>query len=334
MAKVLVTGATGFIGLHCVKQLLDDGHSVRGTVRSSARRGEVIGALKKADTNTDGLEIVEADLLADAGWAQAVAGCDYVLHVASPFVTTVPKDENELIRPAVEGTMRVLKAAAAAGVKKTVLTSSVAAIADTFDGKTDFSEDDWSDAANPKIAAYNKSKTLAERAAWDFMKSGGGEMKLTVINPAGVIGPTLSADIGTSNSFVKRLIDGSMPGCPPIHLGFVDVREVARAHIAAMTNPRSDGERFIISEREFWVHEIAALLREAGFTKAPARRLPAWLIKVFSWFDKQMGVLVPMLGSERRASAAKAREILNWQPRNAGDALVETARQLEKMGLA
>ena len=335
MKKVLVTGATGFIGLHCVHQLLEKGHAVRGTLRSQSRAQEVRDGLSSTGVGISNLELVEADLLKDDGWEDAVAGMDYVLHVASPFIIGMPKHENDLIRPAVEGTERVLSAAIAKKVKKVVLTSSCAAIVDTFDGKQNFTEDDWSNADHPKIAAYNKSKTLAERRAWEMVEaqSGTKQTKLVVINPAGVVGPTLTDDLGTSNVFIKKIICGEVPGAVRMHLGFVDVRDVASAHIAAMTSAKANGQRFIISEREFWFSDICQSLREAGYKKAPTLVMPNWLVRAIGLVDGEIKQIASFLGEERYTPADKARDILKWKPRDATDSIIETAHQLKERGL-
>ena len=335
MKKVLVTGATGFIGLHCVHQLLEKGYAVRGTLRSQSRAQEVRDGLSSTGVDISNLELVEADLLKDDGWEDAVTGMDYILHVASPFIIGMPKHENDLIRPAVEGTERVLSAAIAKKVKKVVLTSSCAAIVDTFDGKQNFTEDDWSNADHPKIAAYNKSKTLAERRAWEMVEAQTGtkQTKLVVINPAGVVGPTLTDDLGTSNVFIKKIICGEVPGAVRMHLGFVDVRDVASAHIAAMTSTKANGQRFIISEREFWFSDICQNLRAAGYDKAPTRVMPNWLVRMIGLVDGEIKQIASLLGEERYTPADKARDILKWKPRDATDSIIETAHQLNERGL-
>ena len=335
MEKVLVTGATGFIGLHCVHQLLEKGYSVRGTLRSQSRAQEVRDGLSSTGVDIANLELVEADLLNDDGWEDAVTGMDYILHVASPFIIGMPKHEDDLIRPAVEGTERVLSAAIAKKVKKVVLTSSCAAIVDTFDGKQNFTEDDWSNPHHPKIAAYNKSKTLAERRAWEMIEAQTGtkQTELVVINPAGVVGPTITDDLGTSNVFIKKIICGEVPGAVRMHLGFVDVRDVASAHIAAMTSTKANGQRFIISEREFWFSDICQNLREAGYNKAPTRVMPNWLVRMIGLVDGEIKQIASLLGEERYTPADKARDILKWKPRDVTGSIIETAHQLKERGL-
>lgn len=336
MEQVLVTGASGYIGLHCISQLLEQGYRVRGTVRSAQREGELRDALDKAGVSHEAFSVVEADLMKDDGWDAAVEGCDYVLHVASPFLLGEPKDPEDWIRPAVDGTLRVLRAASRAGVKKTVLTSSCAAITEGGVGKQSFTEDDWTDTELSTVPTYYKSKALAERAAWDFMAGEGKDagMRLTAINPAAVIGPSLTADIGTSNQVVKRLIDGSMPATIAMHLGYVDVRDVAAAHILAMKNEASDGLRFIVSERELWLHEAASILRDGGYAKAPKIKLPNWLARIIGIFDPEVRATLSTLGQQRVTPADRARKVLGWQPRDARESVLEAAQQIRSLGLA
>ncbi|MBT6421742.1 MAG: aldehyde reductase [Porticoccaceae bacterium] len=333
MGRVLVTGATGFIGLHCIQQLLNRGYSVNGTVRSLDRKGEVIAALLSHNTQTEKLSLFEVDLNSDSGWNDAITDCDYVLHVASPFVLT---DENEdfFVKPAVDGVLRALKFSSAHNVKKVVLTSSFAAIHESLDDMQEsFNEDDWSDPDKLGISFYAKSKTMAELAAWDFMKTQSPDFGLTVINPVLVMGPSLSKDIGTSNSLVKNMISGSVPGTAKIHIGVVDVRDVASAHVLAMENRESDGERIIVSERELWIHEVAVILRNAGFNKTPKFVFPKWLMKIVACFRKDLVLMVKMIGRRRDISSAKAKDILGWNPLSAEVSIIDTAKQLKEYNL-
>jgi len=330
MEKVLVTGATGFIGLHCIHQLIEKGYSVNGTLRSKSREEEVRSSLKKANLSDANLTLYECDLLSDEGWERAIEGCDYVLHVASPFIAGLPDHEDDLIKPALAGTQRVLELSAQNPlVKKVVITSSFAAVGDTFDGKIVFNESDWSDPTNPKISAYNKSKTLAEKSAWEFMESN-PSFKLTVINPVAVIGPMLSDDLGTSNLFVKKMLDGSTPGNPGLHIGFVDVRDVARAHIESIKNEKSDNKRIILSKDELWVSELSEILRDLGY-QAPTRNIPKWLISILSIFDKEIGGLKPMIGKERNIESSVFPEVFDWELISVKDSARVTAEQLKSM---
>lgn len=336
MTKVLVTGASGYIGLHCIEQLLADGYEVKGSIRSLSRTEEIEDALKKCGRDLSRLELFEADLLKPDGWDDAVKGCDYVLHVASPFIVGVPKHEDELIRPAVDGTRHVIDAAIKQDVKRVVLTSSIAAITDTHDGKTVYSEEDWTDTNHPKTSAYYKSKALAEKLAWDLISKQTSQNKteLSVINPSAVLGPTLTNDIGTSNEFVRQILMGKVPAAPRLHFGFVDVRDVAKAHILAMKTKKAAGERFIICEKEYWFVELCRILREAGFKKAPTRVMPNWLVKVFGLFDATTRQMSQLIGDERFTSADKARKILGWKGRDVKESILATASQLKEMGLS
>ena len=286
MEKVLVTGASGFIGLHCIQQLLDQGYQVNGTLRSMNRKDEVLESLESHNTSVEHLSLFEADLLSDDGWDAAIEGCDYLLHVASPFVLTNEPLEF-FVKPAVEGATRALKFAQKHGIKKVVLTSSFAAIGDTFDGTESFDESHWSDTTNDRMSFYSVSKTLAEQAAWNYVKDNNVDFKLSVINPTAVCGPSLSKDIGISNALVLRMLNGSMPALAKIHIGYVDVRDVAKAHILAMTNSASDGERFIVSEKEMWLHESAKVLNDNGY-KAPTKVMPNWLVRFIAIFKGDM----------------------------------------------
>jgi dihydroflavonol-4-reductase len=266
--RVLVTGATGFIAQHCMVQLLDAGYDVRGTARLANRTAEVVAILAPhlsdpARGRLDTLEVVAADLTSDDGWRGAVEGCRYVMHVASPLPRGVVKDENELIVPARDGALRVLRAAHDAGVERVVLTSSLSAIVYGNDRSRVFTEDDWSNLDGERIGAYDKSKTIAERASWDYMESVKGEssMDLTVINPGLVLGPLLSNDWGTSGEMVKRILEHKVPAIPNISFATVDVRDVASAHVSAMVNPDAAGQRFICAEANHSMMEIAEILK-------------------------------------------------------------------------
>ncbi|MGB6546107.1 MAG: aldehyde reductase, partial [Candidatus Acidiferrales bacterium] len=339
MSTVLVTGGSGFIGAHCILQLLDAGHRVRTTVRSLAREGDVRAMLKVGGAEPgDRLQFVAADLEGDAGWAEAVAGCEFVLHVASPFPPTVPKDENELIVPAREGALRVLRAARDAGVKRVVLTSSFAAIGYGHAPQTaPFNETDWTDPNGADVLPYIKSKTLAERAAWDFIAKEGGALELSVVNPVGVFGPVLGADYSTSILIVQRMMDGAIPGCPRIYFGAVDVRDVADLHLRAMTDPAAKGERFLAVAGDFMsMLNIATVLKArmgAAARRVPKRELPNWFVRIFAMIDPAAKQVIPELGMKKNATNEKARRVLGWTPRSNEDSIVATAESLVRLGL-
>jgi nucleoside-diphosphate-sugar epimerase len=338
MSTVLVTGGSGFIGSHCILQLLAAGHRVRTTVRSAKRESDVRALLKQGGAEPgDALTFAIADLESDVGWADAVAGCDYVLHVASPFPATIPKDENELIVPAREGALRVLRASQSAGVKRVVLTSSFAAVGYGAESRSEpFNETSWTD---PKgdVAPYVKSKTLAERAAWDFIAKEGGDLELSVVNPVGVFGPVLGPDYSTSILLVQRLMDGQMPGCPKIYFGVVDVRDVADLHIRAMTDAAAKGERFLAVAGDFMsILDIAKVLKSrlgAAAKRVPTLQLPNWLVRLASVRDPAVKQILPELGRQKNATNEKARRLLGWAPRSNEDAIVATAESMMRLGL-
>ena len=336
---VLVTGGSGFIAMHCIARLLAAGHRVRASVRSLQREPQVRATLKAAGVDAgERLGFVAADLTADAGWAEAAAGCDYVLHVASPFPLAVPRHEDELIVPARDGALRVLRASRDAGVKRVVQTSSFAAIGYGH-AQLDrpFDEHDWSKPDGEGITAYAKSKTLAERAAWHFMAREGGAMELAVVNPVGVFGPVLGPDFSTSIEIVKRMLDGALPAVPRITFGVVDVRDVADLHLLAMTHPEAAGERFLAVAGEFVsLREIGLMLKRRlgdAASRVPTRELPDWLLRIVAIFDKSARQIVPELGKRKDATADKARRVLGWQPRSAEDAVAATAESLVALGL-
>ncbi len=339
MTKVLVTGGSGFIGAHIVLQLLEAGHHVRATIRSLQREPDVRAMLKEGGANPgDRLSFIAADLENDANWPEAVAGCDYVLHVASPFPEKLPKHEDELIVPARDGALRVLRASRDAGVQRVVLTSSFAAIGYGHQPQpTPFNETDWTDLTGEGLTPYVKSKTIAERAAWDFIAREGGNLELSVVNPVGVFGPVLGPDYSTSILVVQRMMDGAMPGCPRLYFGAVDVRDVAGLHILAMTHPAAKGERFLAVAGDFLsILDIAKILKKrmgAAAKRVPTRQLPDWLVRLAAFRDPAVKQILPELGKRKNATSEKARRILGWTPRSNEDAIVATAESLVRLGL-
>jgi nucleoside-diphosphate-sugar epimerase len=339
MSTVLVTGGSGFVGSHGILQLLAQGHQVRTTVRNLKREGEVRAMLKAGGAESgDRLSFFAAELERDAGWKDAVTGCEYVLHVASPFPQTVPKDENELIVPAREGALRVLRASRDAGVKRVVLTSSFAAIGYGHKQReAPFTENDWTDPSGDDVQPYVKSKTLAERAAWDFIAKDGGGLELAVVNPVGIFGPVLGPNYATSILIVQRLMDGALPGCPRLYFGVVDVRDVADLHIRAMTQPAAKGERFLAVGGPFMsMVEIAKVLKSrmgAAAKRVPTRQLPDWLVRIASLRDPAVKQILPELGKVKNATNEKARRVLGWAPRPNEESIVATAESLLRLGL-
>ncbi len=340
MPAILVTGGSGFIAGHCILQLLAAGHVVRATLRNTRREAEVRSTLHAAGALAlEQLSFVQADLNADAGWGEAARGCDYVMHVASPFPAGIPKHEDELIVPAREGTLRALRAAREAGVRRVVLTSSFASIGYGHAPQAvPFDETSWTNLDGGEVAAYPKSKTLAERAAWDFIAREGGGLELAVVNPVGVFGPVLNNDLPASVQIVQRMLNGGVPACPRLYFGVVDVRDVADLHLRAMTDPAAGGERFLaVAGPSLSLIEIAAILRQhlgVAARRTPKHEIPDWLVKLLANCGMRLAqAAVPELGKIKSATADKARRLLGWQPRGREACIVASAESLLQLGL-
>ena len=331
MEKVLVTGASGFIAEHCIIELLKNGYSVKGSLRTMNREQEVRDAVK-TETDDTKLEFCKLDLLEDDGWEDAMWDCDYLMHVASPFVIEDPKDENELIKPAKEGTLRALNAAKKAGIKRVVLTSSVAAVnSHMMSGTSDHTT--WTDINSKYVTPYQKSKTIAEKAAWDFYNNqdNSNKMELAVINPGGVMGPQLGNDLGgASTQIVSQLISGKFPMIPALSFPFIDVRDVAILHLKAMTTPEADGKRFIAAHSEpTWMYQVAEVLSAAGYEKIKLKKAPSFMLKLIGLFDNKTKSLVPMLDKYVPCDNSQTVEILNWKPMPWEQAFIEHAKSIE-----
>ena len=328
---VLVTGGTGFIGSWCIVALLRQGYAVRTTVRSASKEASVRETIGAAIHCGDRMTVCAADLMSDAGWDAATAGCDYVLHVASPLGTHDPRDPDELIVPARDGTLRVLRAAIRNGVKRVVMTSSVAASSRPIDGPDTVNDETvWTDLSR-KLTAYRQSKTLAERAAWDLMTHESGSTELTTILPSAVLGPILSKENLGSVQLVQRLLSGKMPGYPQLGFSVVDVRDVVDAHLLAMKSEKAAGERFIAAGDFMWMEDIARVLRTGlgdRASKVPQRRLPNIAVRLASLFDRSLSLVTPNLGRKHVASSAKAQRILGWRPGASTTTVIECAESL------
>lgn len=337
-SPILVTGASGFIAIHTIAQLVEKGYKVRGTVRSMKKEAEVRESVSRLVQKSYQLEIVSADIEQDAGWKEAMQDIEYVLHVASPFPLREPNHEDELIKPAVEGTLRVLRFAHSANVKRVVQVSSNAAVSAGYAGDNrTFTEADWSKVEN-KIGAYSKSKTLAERAAWDFINSSENKnkMEMVAINPPLVFGPVSNKNYNTSSEVIRTYMLGQVPGTARIKMACVDVRDVASAIISAMEIKEAVGNRFLVSAGELWTKEIAQILHEEfskrGY-KIPTLQLPSFLVRLVALFDPKVRAVVNSLDWDYKISNEKAKQILKWNPRSPKESVISMAESLIQQGI-
>lgn len=336
--RVLLTGVSGFLGGHVALQLLNAGYSVRGSLRKLDRADKVRDTLAKAGADVSRLDFVALDLLSDAGWREAMDGCRYLVHTASPFVLKMPEDRMDLIRPAVEGTERALNAALAAGVERVVLTSSMAAIAYGHDKKRTepFTAADWTNLDGRGVNAYVESKTRAEQRAWEIMRAAGRQDDLAVINPAGILGPLLDEDPGTSAAMVLRLLDGSVPATPRIPFVIVDVRDVAAAHVAALAAPTAGGHRFPMGESTMLMSDVAKVVRRAvpaNASRMPKFSAPDWLVRLLALFDADIRGNLGELGVIKRLDSSPSVALLGRALIPADEAISATARSVVAQGL-
>lgn len=332
---VLVTGGTGYLGGWCIVEALREGYRVRTTVRDLAREQEVrdgVGTQVEADAR---LEVVHADLLDDRGWNEAVAGCEYVLHVASPFPPKQPKDPDELIVPAREGTLRVLRTSLDAGVTRIVATSSVAAVRNdrggALHGERKMTEADWSDPTDPHMTPYARSKVIAERAAWELARERGAEGRLVTIQPGAIAGPVLGPDRSYSLQAIARLLGGEMPGLPKLGFAFSDVRDLAKLHVGAMTAPEAGGQRLLAAGEFLWFADIARILREQlgeDARKVPTRQVPNFVVRAMALVDPEVRSVSDELGWKTLFSWENARRRVGWEPRPVEETIVDCARSL------
>lgn len=335
---VLVTGGSGFIAVHCILKLLQQGYTVRTTLRSLSRQDEVKQMLKVGGISSfDNLSFIEANLSDDKNWDEAVKGCEYVLHVASPTPAIKFKHEDELINPAKNGVLRVLKASRNANVKRVVLTSAFGAIGVGHKNRTTpYTENDWSN-LDANVHPYQKSKTIAEKTAWDFIKNDGGNLELSTVNPVGVMGPILGADYSHSHQMIRQMLEGEIKACPKITSCYVDVRDVADLHLLAMTHPKAKGERFLATAgNALSMLDVAKILKRRlgdDAKKVPTKELPNWLLRIAALRNPSLKMLVTLLGQYMQGSGEKAKKLLNWSPGSSEDAIVATAESLLRLGL-
>ena len=334
-APVLITGLSGFIARQTALDLLGQGRRVRGTVRSLDQGDTLRSLLERHGADVSRLTLVAADLRSDDGWLAAVDGCRQVLHMASPYPLSQPRDRQALVPEARDGTLRVIHAAQATGVQRVVITSSLAAVMagqPVPDGRV-FTESDWSDTESLMISPYGISKTLAERAAWDAVRDAGPE--LVSINPGFTVGPTLDGHGGSSCDILALMLSGRYPGVPAIHLPTVDVRDVAAAHIAALQVPAAAGRRILLAERTLSMIEMARLMRDQldpSEHRLPWLEMPDWLVRWLAFFDRNVATALPELGKVYRVDTHTARELLGLNLRDAGEAVLAAARSLLEHG--
>ena len=338
---VLVTGGSGFVAMHIILQLLQKGYHVKTTVRSLKSKDKIIDALKaNGITNTENLSFAETELTKDDNWATAMEGCYYVLSVASPVFFEIPNDENEAIRPAVEGIKRILKFAKNADVKRVVMTSNFGAVGfSQTDNNRETTEADWTDPNLKGLSVYEKSKTLAEMAAWDFIKKEGGKLEFATINPVAIFGPSLNEHISGSLDIVKHLLDGTMNPVPPIPLNLVDVRDVADLHIRAMESPKANGQRFIATaDGQISIPEIAKFLIKTNpeiTSKVSTKSIPVFAVKLASLFNAKAKEGVMFMNMNRKVSNAKARKLLDWKPIGTNEEIIlASVDSMKKYGIA
>ncbi|MEY8761020.1 SDR family oxidoreductase [Chryseobacterium tongliaoense] len=336
--RVLVTGGSGFIAVHCIIKLLEQGYKVRTTLRSLNRQNEVKDMLKKGGISSfEELTFIEADLSKDSNWNEAVQGCTYVLHIASPTPIVNFNHENEMIIPAKEGVLRVLKAARAARVKRVVLTSAYGAVAmGNINRTTPYTEKDWSN-LKANLHPYQKSKTIAEKTAWEFISNEGGGLELSTVNPVAVMGPVLGTDYSHSNQVVKKMLEGEIKACPKVYCCHVDVRDVADLHLLAMTHPKAAGERYLATTgNALSMLDIAKILkRNLGevAAKVPTKEMPNWIVRTAAIFNPSLRMLATLLGKYAETSGDKAKQLLNWSPRSSEEAVMATANSMLELGL-
>ena len=334
MKKVFVSGGSGYIALHCIARLIQKGYFVKTSIRSLSRKQEVIDSISKVVDCDGKLEFCQLDLLKDDGWNDALDECEYVLHTASPVSLLLSNNPDDLIKPAVNGLERCLNSAVKNNIKRFVMTSSFSAIGAGSKEK-ELDDTNWTDINNPNISPYDISKTKAEMFLWEYVSKLDKSKNIEVcsINPVIVVGPSLSKDVGVSNTVVKKLLDGSSPMVPKFGVNLVDVKDVADMHIEAMINPKAAGKRFLLSSESLWFTEVSNILRLNNFNKAPKFTAPNFLVKILAIFDKELKIVLFYLGFKNTLYSNNAKKILNWKPKKVDQALIDTAKQLYELGI-
>ncbi|PKB42264.1 dihydroflavonol-4-reductase [Cellulophaga sp. RHA19] len=334
MKKVLVTGVSGYVGLHAAVELLKNGYAVKGSVRNLSKADELIRLIKKEVEPNGNLEFCELNLLKDEGWMEAMQDCDYVLHIASPYVASEPKDENEIIKPAIDGTQRALNFAKSAGVKRVVLTSSMVAMFGDANKSLNIEQDTWTNPNAKNMSAYVKSKTLAEKSAWDFIETqkGDNKLELVVINPGPIWGPTLSDKLsGESMNIVKDMITGKMPMLAKVRMNMSDVRDIASIHVKALENEKANGQRFVVAtENPYSFKEMAQILKANGNDKVSTLEGPNFLLKFMSNFNSDLKGMKPFIGNTYNADVSKTKEVFNWKPISFEKSVLDTVKSVKQ----
>ncbi|WP_422081406.1 NAD-dependent epimerase/dehydratase family protein [Ulvibacterium sp.] len=331
MKKVLLTGVSGFIGRHCAVALLKSGYAVKGSIRSLAKAESIADSIKEQVDALDNLEFCELNLLNDTGWDEAVSDCDYVMHVASPFFSKIPKDENELIQPAVEGTLRALRAAHKAGISRVVLTSSMVAMLGDVQGDENINQGSWTNVNAKHATAYLKSKTLAEMKAWEFAKDKG--LELVTIHPGPVYGPTFSHNLsGESMSLFKRILTGELKQMIHASMNMSDVRDVAKIHVLALENEQASGQRFIVAtENAHAYQEITQTLKSNGYDKVGTGVAPNFMVKLLSNFNSEMKGMLPYVGKKYKGDIGQTKAVFNWKPIPFDRMVLDTAKSVREV---
>jgi len=333
--KVLVTGISGYIGHHCAIELIKNGYKVKGSVRDLKKIDEVTKSLNKQIKTEDCLEFCQLDLLVDNGWEEAMQDCDFVLHIASPYISYQPKDENELIKPAVEGTSRVLKFAKQSAIRRVVLTSSIVAMLGDANASIDINTNSWTNIKAKNVTAYVKSKTMAEKFAWDFVKNQDNNhpLELVVINPGPVFGPTIIGNLsGASMSMYKDLITGKMPMLPQSSINMSDVRDIAEIHVKALENKQAAGKRFIVTtENPHSFQEMAQILKHKGYSKVSTKVAPNFFLRFMANFSNDLKGMLPFIGFVYNADISETINIFDWKPIDLKKTVLDTAESIDNI---
>ena len=332
---MLITGISGYIGQHCAIELIKNGYSVKGSVRNLKKIDEVTNGLNKQIQTDDNLEFCQLDLLVDNGWQEAMKDCDFVLHVASPYITYQPKDENELIKPAVEGTERVLKFAKQSAIRRVVLTSSIVAMLGDANTSIDINTNSWTNINAKNVSAYVKSKTMAEKFAWDFVENQDKNhpLELVVINPGPVFGPSISGNLtGASMSMYKDLITGKMPMLPQSSINMSDVRDIAKIHVIALEKSKAVSKKFVVSkEKPYSFQEMAQILKSEGYSKVSTKVAPNFFLRFMSIFSNDIKGMLPFIGYTYSADVSETMKIFNWKPISLRKTVLDTAESINEL---